>query len=189
MISAAILPVDTPLAVIMDFGASQQDEINLARGEYVSVISHSYDGIFQEYLHLGWAFGVNLNTNAEGFFPLTVVSPSFGNPAFKITLINCSQTTNDIVGLDLIDAALITYPNQVLIHHIVSDMSSVRDGVSGFIREGKLDDKIIKEIIGVVGGGRKAICSGPVGFNSMAVDCLFELGWTGDEVVSLGERI
>jgi ferredoxin-NADP reductase len=45
MITSAILPVNTPLAVILDFAQTQADEIPLSRGEYVSVISHSYDGI------------------------------------------------------------------------------------------------------------------------------------------------
>jgi ferredoxin-NADP reductase len=45
IIASAILPVNTPLAVIIDFTQTQADEIPLVRGEYVSVISHSYDGI------------------------------------------------------------------------------------------------------------------------------------------------
>jgi hypothetical protein len=66
-------------------------------------------------------------------------------------------------------------------------MTEVKGGVSGFMRQARLDEGIIKEIVGGMQGSKKAVCSGPVGFNSMVADSLYAMDWMANEIVLLGE--
>jgi len=180
LLATAILPVNTPLYVFADYQPLQMDEMELHAGEYVSVISHSYDG---------WAFGVNMTTGAEGIFPLSVASPALVTSNFKITLINCVQSLSDIVGLDLLDGAMITYPSNITVHHICTELSTVRDGVSGYMREGRLDGNMIREILSEIAGDRRAVVSGPASFTSLVCDSLSLMDWENEEIVVCGDII
>jgi hypothetical protein len=68
-------------------------------------------------------------------------------------------------------------------------MTEVMGGVSGFMRQARLDEGIIREIVGGVEGSKLAVCSGPVQFNSMVADSLYGMEWDGDEILVLGEMI
>ncbi|KAJ3202117.1 hypothetical protein HK099_001991, partial [Clydaea vesicula] len=89
--------------------------------------------------------------NAGDYVVSYVITTTRFGRNFKMILINCIQSTSDIVGLELLDAAMITYPNQIEVHHLVSDFDrGIRDGVSGYIRDGKINEVILGEILSSV---------------------------------------
>jgi len=50
----------------------------------------------------GWAYGINLITGQEGMFPVSIALPPSGRN-FKVTLINCVQNYEDIIGSNCFD--------------------------------------------------------------------------------------
>lgn len=126
-LTTTMLPLNEALSAWADYEPQNSDEIALRKGEFVATQSHYWDG---------WAFGTNLMTGQQGIFPLSIVTPKSGRN-YKLILINVVNSTSEIVGRELLDAAMLSYPQQIEVHHVVASLSSgIRDGVTGYIREG-----------------------------------------------------
>ncbi|KAJ3085918.1 hypothetical protein HK102_013685 [Quaeritorhiza haematococci] len=131
-------------------GEGAVDEIKLNRGDIIKVKCQYGDG---------WASGINLTTNSEGVFPVSFVIPLVGLKA-KVILINCVSTLDDIVGKDILKAALNAYPWILRVVHVVSRQPSL-NGESpaqmppehnlpnsiGEFRFGRLDAAMLNELV------------------------------------------
>ncbi|KAJ3024283.1 NADH-cytochrome b5 reductase [Thoreauomyces humboldtii] len=184
----ALLPVAEPLRAQLDYNAQMEDELSLQRGDKVAVRHHYYDG---------WAIGVNLRTEQEGAFPLTVTSPRCG-PHTRITLVHAVSTAGELImGAEWIEGALLAYPQALEVHRFVADGTSP-DVPLGITYPHGLDethlDRIARERFGShedaedrdaegqpddeladddPNNGKVFIC-GPPGFDAWTIDALTE---------------
>ncbi|KAJ3209825.1 hypothetical protein HK099_008428 [Clydaea vesicula] len=179
LLSLMVIPIEEPLEVLSDYYPSAPDELEILQGQYVVAKKNYYDG---------WCWGLNLNSGREGIFPLSLATTRSG-VFFKLTLINCVESVNDIVGREIIDAVMLSYPAQIEVHHLVSGKNnSSRNGVSGFIHNSEINGEILTKIIGKISAltSRRAIICGSPNFNSTVMDALFdEVYWEQHEIQSL----
>lgn len=159
--------------------------MQILKGEFVAAQDHYFDG---------WAYGTNLISGAQGAFPLSIVTSAKAGRNYKLVLVNVVNSIEGIVGKELLDAALLSYPLQIEVHHIIHQTSNILDGVPGFIRYGRLDEIILTEILGKVRCdvqnrvSRKAVVCGPCSFNAMVSQALVEgMGWSDADVKSLSD--
>ncbi|KAJ3181008.1 hypothetical protein HDU87_001658 [Geranomyces variabilis] len=185
----ALLPVAEPLRVHADYAAQMEDELTLRRGDRVAVKSHYFDG---------WAVGVNLRSQQEGAFPVTVTAPRVGIHA-RITLVHCVKTAGEtVMGGEWLEGALLAYPGVLEVHRFIADgtVPEVPLGVThrAAITDVDLDD-IVRRRFGtdddaeeqqhdnesededvVVKQSRHLYVCGPPGFDSWCVDAVTEIG-------------
>lgn len=135
LLGTVVMPSYEPLQVFADYYPSTPEELALSAGQFVVVFEHYFDG---------WAFGENLNTNMHGVFPLSIVCPKAGL-YYSLTLINCVERVEDIVGSELLDAAMLTYPSLLTVNHVVSKGSY--SPISGNLFNEVLDQKLIERLV------------------------------------------
>ncbi|RKO84948.1 hypothetical protein BDK51DRAFT_27093 [Blyttiomyces helicus] len=174
-----MLPVLQPLTVLTPYEQTMSDELTLSRGDRVVTQDHYLDG---------WALGHNLTTGATGVFPLSVTSPLNG-PRSRLTLLNAVHTPQDLIGLDLLEAAMLAHPDALEVHHFCDRGSGsiARDGVVGTVHAGKMDNTAVADVLAdwaarILGGplwNALAVVCGPRGFDGFAVDAVTELGVDG----------
>ncbi|KAJ3324051.1 hypothetical protein HDU76_013497, partial [Blyttiomyces sp. JEL0837] len=104
------MPKLVPLYVIQTYQAQNPDELTLYEGEWVVVREHLYDG---------WALGSNLQTGAEGLFPLPITLPRSGM-ATQVAIISSMHTADDAFGARMIQGALLAYPSYVSVTHVLT---------------------------------------------------------------------
>nr|KAJ3417900.1 hypothetical protein HK105_000617 [Polyrhizophydium stewartii] len=126
LIGYVFLPTLEKIRVIADYDRRFEDELTLRKGDSVIVKHHFNDG---------WCQGIHAATGAEGVFPLLCTAPRCG-PRTRIILINCVQSADDIIGRELISAAMLAYPLQFEVHHFVENraprgQSPIGGSVSG----------------------------------------------------------
>ncbi|RKO85373.1 hypothetical protein BDK51DRAFT_26692 [Blyttiomyces helicus] len=159
------------------------DELNLARGDRVVTQHHYLDG---------WALGAGLTTSATGVFPLSITSPRNG-PNSRLVLLNAVRSPDDLLGLDLLEAAMLAHPDSLEVHHFCAEGVNATGGytrgfAARFLHEGELDAEAVAEVLGGWAEEDEAqnegmrepkrlgiVCS-PSGFDAFAVDALAEAG-------------
>ncbi|KAL2916200.1 hypothetical protein HK105_204291 [Polyrhizophydium stewartii] len=107
LIQMLLLPTFVPLSVWQAYTATHPDEITLNEGDWVMAREHYFDG---------WVSGVNLTTQQEGLFPLTVTTPRTG-PRTRISIINAAHSHFDVFGSRILSGALLAYPTQIHVVH------------------------------------------------------------------------
>ncbi|KAJ3159313.1 hypothetical protein HDU86_001916 [Geranomyces michiganensis] len=192
MLLLALLPVAEPLRVHADYAAQMEDELTLRRGDRVAVKSHYYDG---------WAVGVNLRSQQEGAFPVTVTAPRIGSRA-RMTLVHCVKTAGEtVMGGEWLEGALLAYPGVLEVHRFIADGTEPEVPL-GITRRAAITDTDLDEIIrrrfgtddddddeieqqddaadevedAAVKNSRHMYVCGPPGFDSWCVDAVTEIG-------------
>ncbi|RKO84370.1 hypothetical protein BDK51DRAFT_49549, partial [Blyttiomyces helicus] len=152
-----------------------EDELTLTRGDSVITQDHYWDG---------WALGANLTTQQKGVFPIGVTSPLNG-PHSRLTLINAARSPDDLLGLELLEAAMLAHPGSIEVHHfcaegIAEDGACARPNVVGVLYPRRLDKAAIAEVLSAQEGqdlpAPMVVVCGPPGFDAHAVDALDEAG-------------
>ncbi|KAI9208491.1 uncharacterized protein BJ171DRAFT_489068 [Polychytrium aggregatum] len=144
LLNFLFFPTEVPIKISMDYQAQHPDELNLKRGQWVVVRTHYYDG---------WAEGQNMTTNQTGLFPLVVTKPRCGTET-QLTIVNVVRNIHEICGSYLMEGALLSYPNQVRIVHVLtggppSDPHGVvKTYAPGNIMLGKVGTAIVDSILG-----------------------------------------
>eukprot|EP00842_Homolaphlyctis_polyrhiza_P000701 jgi/Hompol1/1631/HPOL_003726-RA len=197
LLSYVFLPTLEKIRVAADYAPRFDDELELKLGDSVIVKHHYYDG---------WCFGLNLRTLIEGIFPLSCTTPRCG-PRPHITLINCIHTTDDLIGKEILNAALLSYPTQLDIHHFIADREGHRGlspqeaeiappvtigDVPGFVHDGRINESKFQRLLKPIWSlqdrdptKQRLIVCGPNGFAPFIVDSLTEFGAHGDDIVIL----
>ncbi|KAJ3268585.1 hypothetical protein HK104_005333, partial [Borealophlyctis nickersoniae] len=186
MVRALALPIGQPLRVINDFVPNLADEMPLTPGDVV-VTEHHYND--------GWALGHTARGTARhGMFPLSCTLPPFNAsrhsspPPFKLTLINCVRTLDDIFEPDLLLGVEYAYPGLLTTHHFVESLPSMWSSerrIPGFIHSGRLTRDALAGVLGDKWGGedngeegfpKVVYVCGPSSFNGFVVDVATECG-------------
>ncbi|KAJ3052937.1 hypothetical protein HK097_005385 [Rhizophlyctis rosea] len=170
MIEYLFLPTLVPLKVIASYTPTLPDEIALRRGEMVVVKRHYLDG---------WAVGINLHTGQEGVFPLPQTAPRFGM-RHMVSLINCVRNTNEIIGSDVFTGALLAYPRQIDLRHVLSSSAPPTPEDSTQVPEllyrGGFQEGVVRDVVEKFGGqidaGWWGVVCGPGGFQGTVMDTL-----------------
>ena len=107
-------------------------------GDWISVKEHVYDG---------WAYGVNLRTKMTGLFPLPVTVPHCPQ---RLVVLNCCRSAFDVFGQDVLEGALLAYPDYIAVHHVFSrgspmgvDAETIAKLAPGLIQSGRLSPSYI----------------------------------------------
>ncbi|KAJ3312823.1 hypothetical protein HDV04_002633 [Boothiomyces sp. JEL0838] len=155
LISHFFLSTGYILPVIQDYRAQLSDEMNLRYGDQVQTTEHFMDG---------WAHGYNLTTGEKGAFPLSCLEPL---APIKLVLFNSSNSPADLIGMHIIDAVKLAYPDSIEIHSFTSASLKIQN---------------IAPVLEPKSQNMKLIVCGPVGFNSAVVDLLsdYKGSWTHD---------
>ncbi|KAJ3046225.1 hypothetical protein HDV00_000037 [Rhizophlyctis rosea] len=187
-----LLPIGHPLMIAAEHHPAAEDELPLYPGDFVYPTYHYNDG---------WALGQVAHTGATGIFPLPVTFPPHYDSTrpFKITLINCVHSLDDVYGGEVFTGAKLAYPDLIDVHHFVEALQprdvARDDGVEfGTLHAGRLDPGKLMEVLGrhrwgeeAQDGGlaTKCMVCGPPSFNMMVMDTLQEAGATAAEVAVL----
>ncbi|KAI8907919.1 hypothetical protein EDD86DRAFT_192059 [Gorgonomyces haynaldii] len=110
LLQTMFLPTYVPLFVKQPYYPQEVDELLVEPGDWVMVQEHAYDG---------WAHGINLRTQVAGLFPLPVTVPHCG-PQQRVVIVNCCKSPFDVFGQDVMNGALLAYPDNVSIYHCFS---------------------------------------------------------------------
>ncbi|KND03392.1 uncharacterized protein SPPG_00880 [Spizellomyces punctatus DAOM BR117] len=177
------LPTSVPLLANGDYTPAMSDEIALHEGDTIVVQHHYLDG---------WALGRNITTGEEGAFPLPKTHP---RTSTKLTLLNAVHAPQDIIGTDLIDAVLLSYPRHLQVHHVISLREGSVENVSGFVYRGHVCEAVLAQAVSNESmgdeenerrSGRHAVVCGPPQFNSAMVDQLiYKFGYQSTDVTML----
>lgn len=182
----------------LSINGSQKILMNLLWRLVVSVYSIPYKPkfvldfiILKDHYYDGWGYGMNLRTSHEGVFPLQATIPRIG-PYVKFTIINCCNSSEDVYGLETLNGVEIAYPNNIEIHHLLTNPRVLVDrnlgGGNTTIHDGvRLNQQILEKIITPTWdlnrpNSQVAVVSGPTLFNSMVVDSLMEIGAENGEI-------
>ncbi|KAI8822203.1 uncharacterized protein EV422DRAFT_566639 [Fimicolochytrium jonesii] len=191
------LPVGVPLKASSAYTPTMPDELTIRANDILVVTHHYLDG---------WAHGTNLDTNEDGVFPLPITVPRHG-PHVKLVLLNCASFVGDLVGGEIIDAVLLSYPAQLEVHHCVA--GGVPDGrgrFSGFAYTGHLTDRILREAVRGAAStsspgmrsrddhshvqGKWSIVSGPASFNEFVYGKLVQMfGYRDKDIAVLSNSV
>ncbi|KAJ3267762.1 hypothetical protein HDV01_004281 [Terramyces sp. JEL0728] len=155
LISHFFLSTGYVLPVIHDYQAQLSDEMNLKYGDQVQTTEHFMDG---------WAHGYNLTTGQKGSFPLSCLEPL---APIKLVLFNSSNSPADLIGMHIIDAVKLAYPDGIEIYSFTSASLKIQN---------------IAPVLDPKSQNMKLMVCGPVGFNSAVVDLLadYKGSWTHD---------
>ncbi|KAJ3324606.1 hypothetical protein HDV06_006499 [Boothiomyces sp. JEL0866] len=155
LISHFFLSTGYILPVIQDYRAQLSDEMSLRYGDQVQTTEHFMDG---------WAHGYNLTTGEKGSFPLSCLEPL---APIKLVLFNSSNSPADLIGMHIIDAVKLAYPDSIEIYSFTSASLKIQN---------------IAPVLDPKSQNMKLIVCGPVGFNSAVVDLLadYKGSWTHD---------
>ncbi|KAJ1562385.1 hypothetical protein HK096_010513 [Nowakowskiella sp. JEL0078] len=108
LIQFLLLPKFVPLTAAVQYVPNSPDELAFSPGHTVIYFD-------------GWAVGQNTNTNQTGFFPLAATYPRLGvNVRTRVILINSSASFDDIFGLEILEGAILAYPDVFSAHHFVA---------------------------------------------------------------------
>ena len=187
-----LLPLGQPLMIAAEHFPAADDELELYPGDFVYTTYHYNDG---------WALGTVAHTGQNGIFPLPVTFPPFhdSNRRFKITLINCVHSLDDVYGGEVFTGAKLSYPDLIDVHHFVEALEprdvARDDGIEfGTLHSGKVDREKLLQVLGRKSWGEetpeggvvtKCIVCGPPTFNSLVVDALTDAGATQAEIAVL----
>ncbi|KAJ3331055.1 hypothetical protein HDU76_004174 [Blyttiomyces sp. JEL0837] len=185
------LAKNVPLYVIQTYEASQDDEISLKEGDWVTVSEH---------LHDGWAIGRNQRTHQEGLFPLPITIPRCGFNA-RIAIVNAVRTPQEAFGGKTLRSVLLAYPNHVTsVTHCLSRwnndksqdaMSKVSDACPGDVAPGRVSMGAIVDAldrcrwVSNVSLNKKVVLCGPQSFEGAMVDVLESCGVDHRDVMIL----
>lgn len=114
MLQYLFLNTHRPLYVHQNYSPENLDEIELQISDFVVIVKHYMDG---------WAEGINLRTGAQGILPLPCTYPicgPSGGGSPMVTIINSTHRTDDIFGVDTLDAAKCAYPDHLRLIHFVA---------------------------------------------------------------------
>ncbi|KAJ3253251.1 hypothetical protein HK103_000797 [Boothiomyces macroporosus] len=122
--------------LISGYIPAQRDELFISRGDYVVVFNH----IIGE----GWAYGLNMTTNNKGMFPLSITFPP--TPT-KLAVLNTCKSQKDIFGKDIVSHALLSYPIEFSILHLLTKEDLEQSETFGNCIGGRIDENIIKKML------------------------------------------
>jgi NAD(P)H-flavin reductase len=172
-----------PMYVFQTYDATQEDEITVTEGDYVWVDKHLWNG---------WAYGTNLSTQRQGFFPLPVTLPTYltSKRECKLALINTMRTPGDAIGSELLNAALLSYPHYLKVSHFLTRGSAMfKDDEKalrcpGNLYDGRIDSDGFVKAVEEMGwdddlklakenpGRLKVFVTGPAAFQGVVCDIL-----------------
>ncbi|KAJ3167528.1 hypothetical protein HDU87_001501 [Geranomyces variabilis] len=176
-----LLPAGKTLTAHTGYQPAQDDELPVTVGDRIKLLTVGTDG---------WSIGVNVETEEEGLVPLSILEPPAGQSS-KIVIVNCVSTIDECASIKTLEAASLSFPANLEIHHFVSNGVSVGAfaGV-GTAHSGRLTHEGVEGIVYNAwetghDESRKVIVCGPAGFEGTVYDALIDLGLEQDEIVIL----
>lgn len=100
--------------------------------------------VFSHIIGEGWAYGLNMNTNNKGMFPLSITFPP--TPT-KLAVLNTCKTQKDIFGKGIVSHALLSYPIEFSILHLLTKEDLEQSETFGNCIGGRIDENIIEKML------------------------------------------
>ncbi|KAI8912707.1 hypothetical protein EDD86DRAFT_187976 [Gorgonomyces haynaldii] len=179
LINFSFFSVKRRLQVNVPYLGRSADELDLQPRQVFVSKFHYYDG---------WAMAYNLSTQKEGLLPLSCTVPLSGRT--KFVLINCIDDAVSAIGMEIVNAAALTFPHNMEIHHFISTPGNRPPNMQGSLYEGRLREVDLKQLLdahwkrGDMTAQKVFVCGSDT-FNSCIVDLMFEYGCTNEEMTIL----
>lgn len=127
-----------------------------------------------------------MTTRQDGAFPL---SYTVARGHSHVTVINVSKSVEDVYGLFSVEGALLSYPNNLACHNIITDEQGIPENnvrpIVGYMHHQKCNFQLLNRILGpswTLPGSKRVIVVGPPSFNTMVADVMLEMGADNSEL-------